>query len=99
MKKFLLLLFSMSSFLWGKISTQLQAQKPNILFCIADDASFEHFGANGCSWVKTPNFDKIASQGVLFTKAYTPNSKCTPSRSCIITGRNSWQLGDAANLN
>ncbi len=70
---------------------------PNILFCIADDVSFKHMGAYGCSWVKTPAFDRVAEQGLLFTNAYTPNAKCAPSRSCIVTGRNSWQLEEAGN--
>lgn len=77
-----------------KESTQI---RPNILFCIADDQSFPHAGAYGCEWIKTPNFDRIAKEGILFTKAYTPNAKCAPSRACIITGRNSWQLEEAAN--
>jgi hypothetical protein len=47
--------------------------------------------------VKTPNFDRIAQNGILFNHAYTPNAKCAPSRSCILTGRNSWQLEQAAN--
>jgi N-sulfoglucosamine sulfohydrolase len=72
-------------------------QRPNILFAIADDASWKHFGAYGCEWVKTPAFDRVASNGILFTRAYTPNAKCAPSRSCILTGRNSWQLEEAAN--
>ncbi|MBW6533722.1 MAG: sulfatase [Mariniphaga sp.] len=72
-------------------------QRPNILFAIADDASWKHFGAYGCDWVKTPAFDRVASEGILFTRAYTPNAKCAPSRSCILTGRNSWQLEEAAN--
>lgn len=72
-------------------------QKPNILFAIADDASWKHFGAYGCKWVKTPAFDRVANEGILFTNAYTPNAKCAPSRSCILTGRNSWQLEEAAN--
>ncbi len=71
--------------------------RPNILFAIADDASWKHFGAYGCDWVKTPAFDRVAEQGILFTRAYTPNAKCAPSRSCILTGRNSWQLEEAAN--
>jgi len=70
---------------------------PNILFCIADDASFPHMGAYGCNWVKTPSFDHIAEQGLLFTNAYTPNAKCSPSRACILTGRNTWQLEEACN--
>jgi len=74
-----------------------EADRPNILFCIADDQSFPHAGAYGCDWVKTPSFDRIAQQGILFNRAFTPNAKCAPSRSCIVTGRNSWQLEAAAN--
>ena len=80
----------------GGRSTEKQA-RPNILFCIADDVSWAHMGAYGCSWVRTPGFDRVAREGVLFTNAYTPNAKCAPSRSCILTGRNSWQLEAAAN--
>ena len=73
------------------------AGKPNILFAIADDWSYGHAGAYGCKWVKTPAFDRVADQGILFSHAYTPNAKCAPSRACILTGRNSWQLKAAAN--
>ena len=71
---------------------------PNILFCIADDASC-HFGAYGCAWVRTPAFDRVAREGLLFTRAYTPNAKSAPSRAALLTGRNSWQLESAANHN
>jgi arylsulfatase A-like enzyme len=70
---------------------------PNILFAIADDWGYGHAGAYGCKWVKTPAFDRVADQGILFSHAYTPNAKCAPSRACILTGRNSWQLKAAAN--
>jgi arylsulfatase A-like enzyme len=69
----------------------------NILFCISDDQSFPHAGAYGCPWVKTPAFDRVAREGLLFTRAYTPNAKCAPSRASILTGRPSWQLGAAGN--
>ena len=72
-------------------------RRPNILFAIADDASFPHMGAYGCAWVKTPAFDRVAREGLLFNNAYTPNAKCAPSRACVLTGRNSWQLREAAN--
>lgn len=74
-----------------------EVRRPNILFCLADDASWPHMGAYGTTWVKTPSFDRIARQGLLFTNAYTPNAKCAPSRACILTGRNSWQLEQAGN--
>lgn len=72
------------------------AAVPNILFAIADDWGL-HAGAYGTKWVRTPSFDRVAREGVLFTRAYTPNAKCAPSRACILTGRNSWQLKAAAN--
>ncbi len=72
-------------------------KSPNILFALADDASYPHMGAYGCQWVKTPAFDRVAREGILFTNCYTPNAKCAPSRASILTGRNSWQLEEAAN--
>lgn len=82
------------------LATGYSCQKdsvPNFLFAIADDASYPHMGAYGCDWVRTPAFDKVAKEGVLFANAYTPNAKCAPSRACILTGRNSWQLEEGAN--
>lgn len=72
-------------------------KRPNILICLADDASFPHMGAYGTSWIKTPAFDRVAREGILFTNVYTPNAKCAPSRASILTGLNSWQLEEAAN--
>ncbi|GAA0878137.1 sulfatase [Algoriphagus jejuensis] len=74
-----------------------EVRKPNILFAIMDDASFPHMGAYGTKWVNTPAFDYVAREGLLFMNAYTPNAKCAPSRAAIVTGRNSWQLEEAAN--
>jgi len=74
-----------------------QPARPNILFAIADDWSFGHAGAYGARWVRTPAFDRVAREGLLFSRAYTPNAKCAPSRSILLTGRQSWQLEEAAN--
>ena len=71
--------------------------RPNILICMADDASFPHTSIGGCPWVKTPGFDRVAREGIRFTRAYTPNAKCAPSRACFLTGRNPWQLEAAGN--
>lgn len=89
-------------FMGVAVGAEAQQKRPNILFCIADDASWQHMGAYNqghTAWVKTPNFDRVANEGLLFDRAYTPNAKCGPSRSSIITGRNSWQLEEAANHN
>lgn len=72
-------------------------KKPNILFCLADDATWKHMSAYGNTWANTPFFDQVANNGLLFANAYTPNGKCGPSRAIILTGRNSWQLEEAAN--
>lgn len=79
-----------------KNQTPKEFETPNILFCIMDDAGL-HMSAYGNDWCQTPAFDRLAEQGILFTNTYTPNAKCAPSRSSVLTGRNSWQLEEAAN--
>jgi N-sulfoglucosamine sulfohydrolase len=83
--------------LFAAASRPATAEPPNVLFVIADDAS-RHFGAaSGCDWVKTPSIDRLAKAGLVFDNAYAPTSKCSPSRAAILTGRNPWQLEEAAN--
>jgi arylsulfatase A-like enzyme len=68
-------------------------ERPNILFIIFDDwGPSSQAGANGGTWIKTPNFDRVAREGVLFKNAFTSNPKCSPCRASILTGRNTWQL-------
>ena len=71
------------------------APKPNILFIIADDASRNSMGIYGSRYINTPNFDRVANEGILFTNAYSNNPKCAPARASILTGRYSWQLEEA----
>lgn len=74
-----------------------QDNRPNILFCIADDASRLTFGPYGCEYSDTPAVDYLAKNGVVFTNAYTQNPKSAPSRACLVTGMYSWQLKEATN--
>jgi N-sulfoglucosamine sulfohydrolase len=74
-----------------------EIERPNILIAMGDDISFPHMSAYGCQFVKTPGFDRVASEGILFNNVYTPNAKSAPSRACFLTGRNSWQLEEACN--
>ncbi len=74
------------------------AERANIIFAIADDWGWPHAGAYGDAVVETPNFDRIARDGVLFTNAYVSSPSCTPSRGAIITGQDFWRLGTGANL-
>ncbi len=72
-------------------------RRPNILVAIADDWSFGHAGAYGCRWIKTPAFDRVAAEGVLFKNGFTNNPKCSPCRASFLTGRSTWQLDEACN--
>ncbi|MGD9647182.1 MAG: sulfatase [Pirellulales bacterium] len=72
--------------------------RPNIVFCIADDWGWPHAGAYGDAAVKTPTFDGLARDGVLFTEAFVSSPSCTPSRGAIITGQQFWRLGAGGNL-
>lgn len=67
----------------------LQAQtKPNVLFILSDDHSVPFLGCYGNTDLKTPNLDKLASEGIRFNHAYTTAPQCVQSRSSLLTGRN-----------
>ena len=72
--------------------------RPNILFFIADNWSSPHASVLGDPTAKTPVFDRIAKEGVLFTNTFCPVPSCSPTRSCLLTGRAAHQLEDAASL-
>ena len=87
---------SLLALLWFLCANTASAQRPDILIVIADDWG-PHAGAYGTRWIKTPGFDRVAREGLLFKNAYTPNAKCAPSRAILLTGRQSWQLEEAGN--
>ena len=62
------------------------AGAPNVLFVVLDDVGFGQLGCYG-SPISTPNFDSLAAGGLLYTNMHT-TALCSPSRSCIVTGRN-----------
>ena len=74
------------------------APKPNILFLMADDWSSPHAGILGDPVIKTPTFDRVAREGVLFQNAFVSAPSCTSSRLAIVTGQWHWRLQDGANL-
>ena len=79
------------------MGTAAENQRPNIVFAIADDWGWPHASAYGDKVVQTPNFDRVAGAGVLFTHAYVSSPSCTPSRGAIITGQDFFRLGGGAN--
>ncbi len=66
----------------------LKAQeKPNFVFIIADDVSWDDIGCYGNETVKTPNIDQLAKEGIQFSNAFLTASSCSPSRCSIISGK------------
>jgi len=83
------------------VATATQAadsSRPNILFLMADDWSWPNASSLGDPVIKTPTFDRVAHEGVMFTNAHVASPSCTPSRNAIATGQWPWRLGDGGNL-
>ena len=78
MKRFLVLLLS--------IVVAHAADRPNVLFVLCDDLRPDALGCYGSKHVKTPNIDRLASEGVLFKNTFCTTSLCSPSRASILTG-------------
>lgn len=79
-------------------SAASEEHRPNIVFCMADDWSWPHAGRLGDPVVKTPNFDQIAREGVLFENAFVSTPSCTPSRLSILAGQHHWRLKEGDSL-
>lgn len=73
----------------------IKGKRPNILFVISDDQSYPYASAYGDSVIKTPAFDRIAREGILFNNAFVASPGCSPSRAALLTGLNCWQIKEA----
>ncbi|MCH5598239.1 sulfatase [Niabella ginsengisoli] len=62
-------------------------QKPNIVYILADDMGWKDAGFTGSDFYLTPNLDKLAKQGMVFTNAYAAAGNCAPSRACFVSGQ------------
>jgi len=71
---------------------------PNIIFIMSDDHAYQAISAYDNTLIKTPNIDRIAKMGMLFTNASVTNSICAPSRATILTGKHSHINGKIDNL-
>lgn len=69
------------------ISSSLADERPNFVFFLTDDISFDDIGPYGNTFVQTPHLDRIAAQGMVFDRAYLTASSCSVSRNSMITGR------------
>jgi arylsulfatase A-like enzyme len=71
---------------------------PNIIFIMSDDHAYQAISAYSDKLIKTPNIDRIAGEGMLFTNASVTNSICAPSRATILTGKHTHIHGKIDNL-
>ena len=67
--------------------------KPNIVILFADDLGYADLGCQGSDDIRTPNIDKMASEGVRFTSGYVTAPQCGPSRAGLMTGINQARFG------
>src|SRR5688500_11659771 len=80
-------LFLSAAFLFAMLAPSLNAApKPNIIFILADDAGLGQFGCYGGRLIPTPNIDRLAAEGMRFTRAYSGSAVCAPTRCVLMTG-------------
>jgi len=81
-----------------KETTETPKKRPNILFIMSDDHAYQAISAYSNHLIETPNIDRIAKEGMLFTNACVTNSICAPSRAVILTGKHSHLNGKIDNM-
>lgn len=74
------------------------SDRPNILLIIADNWRWPTAGVLGDPMAKTPAFDRMAREGVLFTHTFNPVPSCSPTRACLLTGKTAHEGGERASL-
>ena len=89
-RPFALFILLLASFICFSQASSHENQ-PNVLIILADDLGYTDIGAFGAELIDTPNIDKLARDGMKFTRAYTPCSVCSPTRYGLLTGRYYWR--------
>ena len=85
-------LFILASSLGVATSVGAESDRPNFLFIIVDDLGWADIGVNGSTYFETPNIDRLASEGMLFTDGYVASPMCSPVRASILTGKHPARL-------
>ena len=71
---------------------------PNVVFILADDLGYGELGSYGQTRIRTPNLDRLATEGMRFTQAYSGAPVCAPSRAVLMTGKHSGRVAIRGNL-
>ena len=77
----------------GKKPSEIKANNPNVIVIVADDLGYADVGFNGCQDIPTPNIDRIAKAGVVFSSGHVSFGVCSPSRAGLLTGRYQYRFG------
>lgn len=72
--------------LWPSVMASA-TERPNIILILADDLGWQEPGFAGSDFNETPNLDRLAKQGMIFTQAYAAAGNCAPSRACLLSGQ------------
>lgn len=93
----------LSSLVLATATVSAQQKQPNIILINADDLGYGDISCNGSKTIRTPNVDRIASEGIRFTNMHCTSATSTPSRFSLLTGKYAWRVngtgvapGDAA---
>jgi len=78
-------------------SASAQGRRPNVIFILSDDHAYQAISAYGSKLAQTPNIDRIAKEGAVFSRAMVTNSICGPSRATLLTGKYSHKNGYSLN--
>ncbi|WP_372949115.1 sulfatase [Mariniphaga sp.] len=91
-------LLTVGAGIFGCAPQKQEAQKPNILFIMSDDHAYQAVSAYGHGLNETPQIDRLAKEGAIFTRATVTNSICAPSRAVLLTGKHSFLNGKVDNV-
>jgi arylsulfatase A len=89
-KKYLTLVLAV---FWLLFTKEANAQKPNIIYIMADDLGWSELGSYGNRFNQAPVLDSLARNGIRFTQAYTPAPVCSPTRVALMTGQHPAKVG------
>ena len=79
--------------------TGSDTRKPNVVIIFVDDLGWKDLGCYGSTFYETPNIDRLAKQGAMFTRAYSSCNVCSPTRASLLTGKYPQRIGFTSWLN